>query len=48
MYIVPNIVSNKTNGVYMAEPIADFIAVSFTVIIFSVQFKKALRKLKEI
>ena len=32
----------------MAEPIADFIAVSFTVIIFSVQFKKALRKLKEI
>ena len=47
IYIVPNFVSNKTNGVYMAEPIADFIAVSFTVIIFSVQFKKALRKLKE-
>lgn len=46
IYIVPNFVSNKTNGVYMAEPIADFIAVSFTVIIFSVQFKKALRKLK--
>ena len=48
IYIVPNFVSNKTNGVYMAEPIADFIAVSFTVIIFLVQFKKALRKLKEI
>ena len=48
IYIVPNFVSNKTNGVYMAEPIADFIAVSFTVIIFSVQFKKALYKLKEI
>ena len=48
IYIVPNFMSNKTNGVYMAEPIADFIAVSFTVIIFSVQFKKALRKLKEI
>ena len=48
IYIVPNFVSNKTNGVYMAEPIADFIAVSFTVIIFSVQFKKVLRKLKEI
>lgn len=48
IYIVPNFVSNKTNGVYMAEPIADFIAVSFTVIIFSVQFKKALRKLNEI
>ena len=48
IYIVPNFVSNKTNGVYMAEPIADFIAVSFTVIIFSVQFKKALHKLKEI
>ena len=48
IYIVPNFVSNKTNGVYMAEPIADFIAVSFTVIIFSVQFTKALRKLNEI
>ena len=48
IYIVPNFVSNKTNGVYMAEPIADFIAVSFTLIIFSVQFKKALRKLNEI
>ena len=30
----------------MAEPVADFIAVSFTVIIFLVQFKKALSKLK--
>lgn len=46
IYIVPHFVSNKTNGVYMAEPVADFIAVSFTVIIFLVQFKKALSKLK--
>ena len=46
IYIVPHFVSNKKNGVYMAEPVADFIAVSFTVIIFLVQFKKALSKLK--
>ena len=30
-------------GVYMAEPIADTIAVTFTAIIFAIQFRKALR-----
>ncbi len=29
----------------MAEPVADFIAVAFTAIFFSFQFKKALRKI---
>ena len=43
IYIVPNFVSDKTTGVYMAEPIADIIAVTFTAILFVFQFKKALR-----
>lgn len=42
IYLMPRIISsNQTMGVYMAEPIADFIAVTFTAILFSVQFKKA-------
>ena len=43
IFIVPMFVSNKTMGVYMAEPIADTIAVTFTAIIFAIQFRKALR-----
>lgn len=45
IYIMPRLVSNKTMGVYMAEPVADFLAVIFTVSLFAVQFKKALRGL---
>ena len=45
IFIVPMFVSNKTMGIYMAEPIADAIAVTFTAILFSIQFKKALKKL---
>lgn len=44
IYIVPKFISNSTIGVYMAEPIADVIAVTFTVILFSIQFKKAMVK----
>lgn len=42
IYIVPQIVENPTIGVYLAEPIADVIAVTFTAILFRIQFKKAL------
>lgn len=43
IYILPLIFSaDKTTAVYMAEPIADFLAVTFTAILFAVQFKKAL------
>jgi len=44
IYIMPHIVSDPTRGVYMAEPIADILAVTFTAILFSFQFKKALEK----
>lgn len=46
IYLVPHFVSDKTMGVYLAEPIADFIAVTFTVILFYFQFRKSLRKLE--
>ena len=46
IYIMPMIVSSdKTTAVYLAEPIADFIAVSFTAVFFSFQFKKSLKKI---
>lgn len=46
IYIMPAILrSNQTMAVYMAEPIADTIAVTFTAILFTVQFKKALAKM---
>ena len=44
IYIVPLMVSNPTMGVYLAEPIADIIAVLCTIAIFSFQFKRALDK----
>lgn len=45
IYIVPTLVSDKTIGVYLAEPIADGLAVSFTAILFFFEFRKALKKL---
>jgi Na+-driven multidrug efflux pump len=45
IYIVPHLVSDPTIGVYMAEPIADVTAVTFTTILFIFQFKKALKKI---
>lgn len=46
IYIMPHVVSNPTAGVYMAEPIADVIAVTFTSVLFAVQFKKALAEIR--
>ena len=47
IYIMPAIFSSdKTSAVYLAEPVADTIAVTFTAILFTIQFKKALRKME--
>ena len=46
IYIIPHVVSNPTIGVYMAEPIADIIAVLFTSVLFTFQFKKALTQIR--
>jgi len=45
IYLIPHLVSDPTMGVYMAEPVADVLAVTFTAILFSFQFRKALRDL---
>ncbi len=47
IYLVPHLVENPTTGVYLAEPIADALAVTFTALLFTVQFKKALRKIQK-
>ena len=41
------VIKEKDFGVYLAEPVADVIAVIFTAILFFFQFRKALGKLKE-
>jgi Na+-driven multidrug efflux pump len=47
IYIMPHWVADPTIGVYMAEPIADVLAVTFTAILFAFQFRKALRKIED-
>ncbi len=47
IYIVPMFFEEgmKTTGVYLAEPIADVLAVTFTAVLFAFQFKKALKSM---
>ena len=48
IYLMPQIIrSNQAMAVYMAEPIADLIAVTFTAILFAVQFKKTLKNIPQ-
>ena len=47
IYIMPVILNNKKDiAVYMAEPIADFFAVSFTAVLFFFQFRKCMRQIE--
>lgn len=45
IYIMPVFSADPALGIYMAEPVADVLAVTFTAILFVFQFKKALRKI---
>lgn len=46
IYILPHVLTgNQTFAVYTAEPVADFLAVTFTALLFRRQFKKALSSL---
>ena len=48
IYILPQIFPQfKTTAVYLAEPVADFLAVCFTSILFTFQFKKSLRLMSQ-
>ncbi len=45
IYIMPRVFSDPTIGVFVAEPIADVLAVCFTSILFFFSFRRALRKI---
>ena len=48
IYIMPHIyTADKTTAVYMAEPVADTIAVTFTAIMFIFRFRKSLKKIEK-
>ena len=48
MYILPHLLTgNQTMAVFLAEPIADFISVAFTVVLFQHEFRKTLRKINQ-
>ena len=46
IYLLPALLPNdQTTAVYLAEPVADFLAVLFTSILFTFQFKKAMKSI---
>ena len=48
IYLMPHIVTkNRTMAVYLAEPVADFFAVTFTMILFRFQFRKAMNQIEQ-
>ncbi len=46
IFTLPAFFADKTFAVYLAEPIADVIAVSFTAVLFFFRFKKALKNIE--
>lgn len=47
IYILPNFVSDPVMGVFLAEPIADFCAVTITAISFTICFQKLLKQMRQ-
>ena len=47
IYILPAFMKNDVQAVFLAEPIADFIAITTTCILFYLDFRKVLRSMKE-
>ncbi|MGN0671087.1 MAG: MATE family efflux transporter [Anaerovoracaceae bacterium] len=43
IYILPHVMADRTMAVYMSEPAADVIAVSFTAVLFAFKFRKILK-----
>ena len=43
IYILPNFFENKAFAVFLAEPVADFLAVCTTAVLFFLQFRKTMR-----
>ena len=46
IYILPLFIADQTTAVFMAEPVADMIAVSCTVLLFRHEFRKAVKTLQ--
>ena len=47
IYLLPLFFSDKVFAVFLAEPVADLLAVCTTVILFTIQFKKSLAELEQ-
>ncbi|OUO98514.1 hypothetical protein B5F37_14395 [Drancourtella sp. An210] len=46
IYLLPALLKDNVQAVFLAEPIADFIAVMTTAILFAVNFKKLMRQMR--
>lgn len=46
IYLMPALMADKATAVYLAEPIADFLAVSFTVTSFAIVFRRAMKSIE--
>lgn len=47
IYILPNFFADKVFAVFLAEPVADFLAVCATAILFAVQFRRSMAALDQ-
>ena len=47
IYLLPALIPDKVFAVYLAEPVADAIAVATTAIVFTVQFRRSMKQLDE-
>lgn len=47
IYLLPQVIENKVLAVFLAEPIADTLAVITTVTLFVLEFKKLIKKMNE-
>lgn len=45
IYILPTFIADKTTAVFLAEPVADLLAVTTTAILFAIQFRRAMSQL---
>ena len=47
IYILPNFFADKCFAVFLAEPVADFLAVCTTATMFAIHFRKSMAALEE-
>lgn len=45
IYLLPTLLENKVNAVFLAEPVADVLAVAATATLFFIKFRASMRKL---